>query len=97
MAQKQYIKYLYEVDGKNLSEIQKTTGFNYRTVQKYAYQENWSEEVLPVLNAENYPSLGPYSPIIDTWLEDDCKLPRKQRHILPGGKAATCYHIWGHF
>ncbi|MFR5122932.1 MAG: hypothetical protein ACLTEJ_08260 [Neglectibacter timonensis] len=56
------------------------TGFNYRTVQKYAYQENWSEESLPVLNAENYPSLGAYIPIIDTWLEDDCKLPRKQRH-----------------
>lgn len=43
MAQKQYIKYLYEVEGKNLAEIQKATGFNYRTVQKYAYQENWSE------------------------------------------------------
>ena len=80
MAQKQYIKYLYEVEGKNLAEIQKATGFNYRTVQKYAYQENWSEESLPVLNAENYPSLGAYIPIIDTWLEDDCKLPRKQRH-----------------
>lgn len=80
MAQKQYIKYLYEVEGKNLSEIQKTTGFNYRTVQKYAYQENWSEGALPTLKAENYPSLGPYIPIIDVWLEEDLKLPRKQRH-----------------
>ena len=49
-------------------------------MQKYAYQENGSEETLPTLKAENYPSLGPHIPIIDVWLEEDLKLPRKQRH-----------------
>jgi hypothetical protein len=44
MAQKEYIKHLYEVEEKSLLEIANATGFNYRTVQKYAYQEDWSKE-----------------------------------------------------
>lgn len=80
MAQKQYIKHLYEVEEKSLLEIAKTTGFNYRTVQKYAYQEDWSDNNLPNIEPQNYPILGNFIPIIDKWLEADCKIPRKQRH-----------------
>lgn len=47
MAQQQYIKHLYEVEEKSLNEIAKMTGFNYHTIQKYAYRENWSVEHLP--------------------------------------------------
>ena len=36
MAQKEYIKHLYEVEEKSVLEIANTTGFNYRTVRKYA-------------------------------------------------------------
>lgn len=86
MAQKQYIKYLFEVEGKNLSEIHRETGFNYRTVQKYAYQENWNEDTLPDLSPQNYPILGEHIPTIDEWLMEDRKLPRKQRH--------TCWRIF---
>lgn len=80
MAQKEYIKHLYEVEEKSANEIAKITGFNYRTVQKYAYKEDWREEELPDLNPESYPVLGPYIPTIDGWLEADRKVPRKQRH-----------------
>ena len=60
MAQKQYIKHLYEVKEKSLLEITGTTGFKYRTVQKYAYQENWSEGYLPDIEQQSYPVLGDY-------------------------------------
>lgn len=47
MAQKEYIKHLYEVEEKSVLEIANTTGFNYRTVRKYAYQEDWSNYNVP--------------------------------------------------
>lgn len=79
MAEKKYIKQLYE-DGVSKSEIQKRTRLNYRTVCKYADKEDWNEEKLPNVEPENYPVLGKYIPIIDEWLEADSKVPRKQRH-----------------
>ena len=82
MAQQQYIKHLYEVEEKSLSEIARQTGFNYRTVRKYAYQDDWSEDNLPNLEPKSYPILGPFIPIIDEWLEDDKRVPRKQRHTV---------------
>lgn len=80
MAQIQYIKHLYEVEEKSLSEIARLTDKNFRTVQKYAYCDNWSEESLPDLEPKSYPVLGNYLLIIDGWLEADRKVPRKQRH-----------------
>ena len=80
MAQINYIKDLYENEDLSLREISRRTGHSFRTVQKYAYQENWSVEKLPNLEAENYPNLEKYIPSIDEWMEADRKLPRKQRH-----------------
>ncbi len=82
MAQIQYIKYLYESQEESLNKISEITGCNYRTVQKYAYMENWSPEKLPNTCPQNYPILGEYIPIIDKWLEEDRKVPRKQRHTV---------------
>lgn len=80
MAQKQYIKYLYEVEDKSLREISRITGHSFETVKKYAYQTDWSEDHLPDVKPSHYPVLGDYIPIIDDWLEADKKIPRKQRH-----------------
>ncbi len=80
MAQIQYIKYLYESQGESLNKIAEITGCNYRTVKKYAYMENWSAEKLPNTSPQSYPILGEYIPIIDKWMEEDRKIPRKQRH-----------------
>lgn len=80
MAQQQYIKHLYEVEEKSLNEIHKITGFNYRTVRQYAYKEDWNEENLPDVEPESYPVLGEFIPVIDKWLTEDRKIPRKQRH-----------------
>lgn len=80
MAQKNYIKDLYEREELSLREIVRRTGHSFQTVQKYAYQEDFHEEKLPNLEAKNYPNLEKYIPSIDEWMEEDRKLPRKQRH-----------------
>jgi len=82
MAQVEYIKHLYEVEGKSLREIAKTLHMNFRTVQKYAYRNDWSPPVKPTTSPEDFPVLGAYIPIIDEWLEWDEREPRKQRHTI---------------
>lgn len=80
MAQIQYIKHLYENKEKSLREIARITEMSFQTVQKYANRDDWSADPLPNTDAENYPVLGKYIPIIDKILEDDRRAPRKQRH-----------------
>ena len=80
MAQKQYIKYLYEVEDKSLRKISRLTGHSFETVKKYAYQTDWNENNLPDTRLERHPVLGPYIHLIDSWLEADKKVPKKQRH-----------------
>ncbi len=80
MNQIGYIKDLYENEDLILRGILRRKGHSLRTVKKYTYQENWSTEKLPNLEAEDYPSLEKYSPRIDEWTEMNRKLPRKQRH-----------------
>ena len=80
MAQKEYIKDLYENEEKSLREISRITGHSFETVRKYAYQSDWNEEELPDVEPESYPVLGAYIPKIDEWLKADRKVPRKQRH-----------------
>ena len=80
MAQVQYIKDLYENEEKSLREISRITGHSFETVQKYAQKENWSEDNLPDTEPTSYPVLGKFIPIVDSWLESDSKVPRKQRH-----------------
>lgn len=82
MAEIAYIKHLYEHEEKSLREIARTTGSTFRTVQKYAYQSNWSPEKPPNMEPESYPAVGPYIPVINEWLEQDAKEPRKQRHTM---------------
>ena len=80
MAQMKYIKDLYENEGLSLREIARRTGKDFRTVQKYAYCENWNPPVEPKMQPEDYPILGKYIPKINEWLEGDESEPRKQRH-----------------
>jgi transposase len=82
MAQVEYIKHLYENEGKSLREIAKTLHMNFRTVQKYAYRDDWNPPVEPNTGPEGYPILGGYIPIINDWLEQDEREPRKQRHTI---------------
>jgi Transposase and inactivated derivatives len=82
MAQKQYIKHLYEKEEKSLREISRITGLSQQTAAKYAYQSKWDEDNLPDCKPEKYPVLHDFIPIIDEWLEQDRREPRKQRHTV---------------
>ena len=82
MVEVKYIKHLYESEGKSLREIAKALHMNFRTVQKYAYREDWNPPVNPKMNPEDFPVLGEYIPLINEWLEADEREPRKQRHTI---------------
>lgn len=82
MPQIKYIKDLYENEGLSLREIAKRTNTDFRTVQKYAYRDNWNPPVEPNMQPEAYPVLGEYIPTINEWLEQDEREPRKQRHTI---------------
>ncbi|MDR2533120.1 MAG: IS21 family transposase [Oscillospiraceae bacterium] len=81
MAQINYIKDLYEKEGLSLREIARRTGKDFRTVRKYAYQENWNPPAKK-LEAEEFPVMGKYISVVNQWLEEDEREPRKQRHSV---------------
>jgi len=78
MTQVEYIRDLYENEGKSLREIARQTRKDFRTVAKYAQQNNWNPPVK--LKAESYPVMCGYVPVVSEWLEQDEREPRKQRH-----------------
>jgi transposase len=82
MAEIEYIKDMYENEGLSLREIARRTKKDFRTVQKYAYCNNWSPAVKVSMEPESYPILGKYIPQINEWLEADEREPRKQRHTI---------------
>ena len=69
MAQVNNIKDLYENEDLSLREISRQTGHSFKTVQKYAYQLDWSEDNLPDTEPASYPVLGDFIPVIVEWLE----------------------------
>ena len=82
MSQIEYIRDLYEHEGLSLREIARRTKKDFRTVQKYAYQNNWNPPVKLKTEPEAYPVMGDYIPIVNEWLEHDAREPRKQRHTV---------------
>ena len=73
-----YIRKIEKYEGVSLREISRRTGHHFNTVKKYVDQTDFNEEKP---HETVYPSgLDPLKPIIDRWLEDDLKAPRKQRH-----------------
>ncbi len=73
-----YIKRLYEKEELSIREIMRRTGYHYETVRKYLDMEDFNEPMYPPKDSISL--LDPLKPIIDQWLLDDLKAPRKQRH-----------------
>lgn len=73
-----YITGLQKFEGMSLREISKKTGRHFNTIKKYVDKEDWNDEVKP--RKQRASRLDPLKPIIDEWLENDLKLPRKQHH-----------------
>ncbi len=81
MDQIHRIRMLYYEQEKNISEIAAITGLNWKTVAKYVDMTDFNVPApIPAGQKEICPKLNPYKPIIDQWLMDDKKAPRKQRH-----------------
>ncbi len=82
MPQVKDIKDLYENKGLSLREIAEQTQHCFKTVQKYAYQDDWNQPAAPSEPKREFVAVGEYIPVIDEWLEQDEKEPRKQRHTI---------------
>ncbi|MBJ6361857.1 IS21 family transposase [Paenibacillus sp. GCM10012307] len=78
MPQQEYIKFLRETEDCSVSEIQRRARVHWRTAKKYADQADWNLSVQK--RKSHRPVMGPFMDIVDTWLEEDRLLPRKQRH-----------------
>lgn len=73
-----YIKRMHDCEGLSIREITRRTGYHYETVKKYLDMEDFNEPLNP---PKELPSLlDPLKPVIDQWLIEDLKAPRKQRH-----------------
>lgn len=73
-----YIKRMHNCEGATIREIMRRTGYHYETVKKYLDMEDFNAPLNP---PRDLPSLlDPFKPIIDEWLNEDLKAPRKQRH-----------------
>ena len=73
-----YIKRLYECEEVSIREIMRRTGYHYETVKKYLDMEDFNTPLHPTKDLNSL--LDPIKPVIDQWLTEDLKAPRKQRH-----------------
>jgi len=80
MDQIHRIRDLYYGQDKSLTEIARIENLDWRTVRKYVDMEDFNE--MPSSPDEELHSskLDKFKPIIDKWLMEDRKAPRKQRH-----------------
>lgn len=80
MTQEHDIREMFFVEGKNISEIARLTGFDRKTIRARLEKSNWNKEKPKAIPEVRYPKLEPFKGDIDEWLYADRKAKRKQRH-----------------
>lgn len=80
MAQIEYIRKLYFMEGLSIREISRRTGIHRDTISKYVSMEDPKPPMYKIRKERGHPVLGPYIPLIKQILEEDGKRHRKQRH-----------------
>lgn len=81
MDQIHRIRELFYLQGKNISEIATQLNLDWKTVRKYIDKEDFNLPApKPAYEQSFCPKLNHFKPVIDSWLEEDLKAPRKQRH-----------------
>lgn len=80
MTQVQDIRKMYFEEGKNISQIARETGRDRKTIREYLDKDDWNIEPPAAVPEANFPKLDPYKGEIDSWLTEDKKAKRKQRH-----------------
>jgi transposase len=80
MTEVHNLRRLYYDEGKSITEISKETGRDRKTIRMYLEKENWNETQAVSLAGVEFPKLDPFKADIDSWLTEDKKARRKQRH-----------------
>lgn len=71
---------IYFEEGKTISPISRTTGFDRKTIRKYLEVDNFNKDIPASEEKPSFPKLSPFKAVIDSWLEEDKKTKKKQRH-----------------
>lgn len=77
MPEVNYIKHLRENEDLSINEIARKTGRNWRTVKKYADEEDFQQDLSFKKKGMMYEER--FGEIVNYWLEEDMKLKRKDR------------------
>lgn len=80
LPQQDYIKYLYENEDYNINQISQTLGIDWRTAKKYAHKEDWNTFSKTRSTPECKVMTNDFKLIVDTILQEDLMIPKKQRH-----------------
>jgi transposase len=80
MTEVHELRKLYYDEGKSITEISKETGRDRKTIRININKEDWNEASSGSLAGVEYPKLDPYKKDVDSWLTEDKKAKRKQRH-----------------
>lgn len=76
VAEVNYIRYEVNQKDESYASVSRKTGFDARTVKKYANQEDFEVKKPQCRKA---PVMDPVKPILDEWLNEDSKKKRKYR------------------
>lgn len=93
--QANFIRFAHFHKGRSLRSIARETGFDFRTVKKYAEKTDFNQ--VPKKRRGRPSKLDPYKPIIDTWLTEDLKRKPKQRHTAHRVYERLCCEYEGVF
>lgn len=80
MTEVHNIRRLYFEKGQNITQIARDTGRDRKTIRMYLEKEDWNKAGLISLGEADFPKLEPYKADIDSWLIEDKRVKRKQRH-----------------
>ena len=72
------LRKMYFEDGENISQIQKMTGFDRKTIRKFIEKNDWNDPVQKHIVRDS--KLDKFKQKIDQWLEADKEMRKKQRH-----------------
>ena len=77
MEEKAAIRYAVLVEGKSQRQLARETGHSRNTIRKML--EDSSRPKYQLNQARKQPVLGPYKALLEKWVEEDAKKPKKKR------------------
>lgn len=82
MNQIHRIRDLHYGQDKSLTEISRIENFDWRTIRKYVDKDDFNEVALSFYKDKHVSKLDNFKTIIDKWILEDKKAPRKHRHTV---------------